>query len=104
MSDSILPPSLWTSCGCRKVEFRGVEVRPAHLIDQPPVRLVDAAAANELFFFTFNYFSFCFRLGCLNLIIIYLMSLKVKYLNYVSTLEETDAAINCWQNSKVFTC
>ena len=56
VSDSILPPSLWTWCGCRKVEFRGVEVRPARLIDQSPVRLVDAAAANETFFFIFNYF------------------------------------------------
>lgn len=32
VSDSILPPSPWASCGCRKVEFRGVEVRPAALL------------------------------------------------------------------------
>ncbi|MPC40321.1 hypothetical protein E2C01_033876 [Portunus trituberculatus] len=41
VSDSILPPSLWTWCGCRKVEFRGVEVRPARLIDQSPLGQFD---------------------------------------------------------------
>lgn len=30
--DSILPPSPWASCGCRKVEFWGVQVRPAALL------------------------------------------------------------------------
>lgn len=76
VSDSILPPSLWTWCGCRKVEFRGVEVRPARLIDQSTVRLVAAAAANETFFSS-DLIIFHFVSSWVDLIVIYLTRLRV---------------------------